>query len=86
MILFTIMVFIYEDVMGMGEKKTKENGKRKKNSPLVALLSLFLRYGGRLFSGARKTPKTIRSNPIWERVPNLMGQKKKSRVGRTKDK
>ena len=54
MILFTIMVFIYKDVMGMG-KKPKENEKRKKKkAPLVALPSPLLRYGGRLFSGAQK--------------------------------
>ena len=81
MILFTIMIFIYKDVMGMGEKTPKENGKQKKKSPLVALPSPLLRYGGRLFFGARKTPKTSQTYPKWERVPNLMGQKKKEGLG-----
>ena len=44
MILFTDMVFIYKDVMGMGEKNPKEKRKRKKKSPLVALPSPPLRY------------------------------------------
>ena len=29
MILFTIMIFIYNDVMGMEKKKTEENGETK---------------------------------------------------------
>ena len=55
MILFKIMVFIYLDMMEIGEKNPKENGKWKKKSPLVTLTSPFLRYRGWLFSGTRKT-------------------------------
>ena len=76
--LFTIMVFIYQNVMGMGEETPKENGKRKKKIPVVPPPHPILWYGGRLFSGARKTPKTSRTYTKWEWVPSLMGQKKKA--------
>ena len=41
MILFTIMFFYLQGCDGDGRKKTKENVKRKKKSPLVTLSSSF---------------------------------------------
>ena len=78
--LFTKMLYM----MGMGEKprNTKEKTKNKEKIPrLVALPSTRLRNRGRLFSDVRKTPKTRRTYPKWERDPNLMGQKKKTGLG-----
>ena len=34
MILFTIMLFIYKDMMGIGDPTQKENGKQKKKIPV----------------------------------------------------
>ena len=65
--------------MGMREKpqNTKTNTKTKeKNCPFVWPPHPRLPNGGRLFFGARKTPKTCQTYPKLERIPILMGKRK----------
>ena len=66
---------------GDGRKTPKyenEYENQGKNSPFSCPPIPHLPNGGRLFFGARKTPKTSWTYPKWERVPNIMGQKKDS--------
>ena len=66
MILFTERIFIYKDVMGMGEKPRKRKGNERKNPRLVTLPSPLLRYGGWLFSRCPRTPKRSWTYSKWE--------------------
>ena len=62
--------------MGMGEKPRNTKTKTKKTSP-VWLPSHPPSTKWRLtVFRCPKTPRTSRTYPKWERVPNLMGQKK----------
>ena len=70
--LFTEMIFIYKNVMGMGKRK----GNKRKDPRLVAFPSPLSRYGRQTVFWCPRIPKTSRTYPKWGGGCNLMGQKK----------
>ena len=83
MILFTIYglstKMLYDGDGRKTQKYTKDETKEK-IPRLVVFPSPHLRSGGRLLSGVQKHWKTSQTYPNWERVLNLMGEKKDSWV------
>ena len=72
-------------MMEMGEKprNTKMNKKKRKKFPVWLPSHPPSTKWRPIVFRCPKTPKTNRTFPKWEGVPNLMEQKKKDRVGRS---